>query len=82
LRHRLHPAGVQVLDIRPGFVATRMTAHLPQSGPLWAEPDQVARDILRASGKGRAVLYTPWFWRGVMAAVRAVPRPVFHRTRL
>ena len=82
LRHRLHVAGVQVLDVRPGFVATRMTAHLPQAGPLWAQPDRVARDILRAVETGRAVLYTPWFWRGIMAGVRNLPRPLLHRTRL
>lgn len=82
LRHRLHGAGVQVLDVRPGFVSTRMTAHLPQRGPLWAEPDRVARDILRAVEGGHAVLYTPWFWKGVMAGVRGLPRPLFHRTRL
>jgi short-subunit dehydrogenase len=80
LRHRLHPAGVQVLDIRPGFVATRMTEHLPQGGPLWAEPDRVAADILRAVRRRRAVLYTPWFWRIILAIVRALPRPLFHRT--
>ncbi len=82
LRHRLHGAGVQVLDVRPGFVATRMTAHLPRSGLLWSEPDRVAKDILGAVRAGRAVLYTPWFWRGIMLVVRGLPRPVFHRTRL
>jgi len=80
LRHRLHAAGVQVLDIRPGFVATAMTAHLSQTGPLWAQPDRVAADILRAIGRRRAVLYTPRFWRVVMAVIRALPRPLFHRT--
>lgn len=82
LRHRLHAAGVAVLDIRPGFVSTRMTAHLPRGGPLWAEPDRVARDIVRATETGRAVLYTPWFWGGIMAIVRGLPRPLFHRTQL
>ena len=82
LRHRLHPAGVQVLDVRPGFVVTRMTAHLEQVGLLWAQPDRVARDILRDIGTKRSVLYTPWFWRGMMAGVRNLPRPLFHRTRL
>lgn len=82
LRHRLHPAGVQVLDIRPGFVATRMTEHLPQQGPLWAEPDRVADDILRALRRRRAVLYTPWFWRVILAIVRALPRALFHRISL
>ena len=79
LRHRLHAAGVQVLDIRPGFVATRMTEHLPQGGLLWAEPDRVAADIVRAVERRRAVLYTPWFWRIILGIVRALPRPVFHR---
>ena len=80
LRHRLHPAGVQVLDIRPGFVTTRMTDHLARGGFLWADPDRVAADIERAIARGRAVLYTPWFWRGILAIVRALPRPLFHRT--
>lgn len=80
LRHRLAAAGVQVLDIRPGFVATRMTEHLPQSGLLWAQPDKVAADILRAVERRRAVLYTPWFWRLILLIVRALPRPIFHRT--
>ena len=80
LRHRLYAAGVQVLDIRPGFVATRMTDHLPRGGPLWAEPDRVAADIVRAIERRRAVLYTPWFWRVILGIVRALPRPLFHRT--
>jgi short-subunit dehydrogenase len=80
LRHRLHRAGVQVLDIRPGFVMTRMTDHLSRGGLLWAEPDRVAADIERALARRRSVLYTPWFWRGILAVVRALPRPLFHRT--
>jgi decaprenylphospho-beta-D-erythro-pentofuranosid-2-ulose 2-reductase len=82
LRHRLHGRGVAVLDVRPGFVATPMTNHLPHDGPLWSTPEAVARDILRAVDRRGAVLYTPWFWRWIMLAVRAVPRPLFHRTRL
>ncbi|MGO4527056.1 SDR family oxidoreductase [Microvirga sp. 2MCAF35] len=82
LRHRLFAVGVQVLDIRPGFVSTKMTAHLPQGGPLWASPDQVAADIVRAVEKRKEVLYTPWFWRWVMMGVRNVPGPLFHRTSL
>lgn len=82
LRHRLAGTGVRVLDIRPGFVSTAMTAHLAQGGPLWVGPDSVARDIARAVEHGRSVLYTPWFWRPIMLAVRNVPRPLFHRTKL
>jgi decaprenylphospho-beta-D-erythro-pentofuranosid-2-ulose 2-reductase len=82
LRHRLFAAGVRVLDIRPGFTSTRMTAHMPQGGPLWAQPDRVAADIVRAIEQGRAVLYTPWFWAGIMTIVRNLPRPVLHRSSL
>ena len=79
LRHRLHGRGVAVLDVRPGFVDTPMTAHLPKGGPLWASPERVAADIHAAIAKRRAVLYTPWFWRWIMAVIRLLPRPLFHR---
>ncbi len=82
LRHRLYPAGVRVLDIRPGFVSTRMTAHLPSSGPLWATPRRVAKDIARALKGTGGVIYTPWFWRPIMLVVRLAPAAIFHRSRL
>jgi FAD/FMN-containing dehydrogenase/short-subunit dehydrogenase len=80
LRHNLHAAGVNVLDVRPGFVATKLTAHLDRRGPLWATPDRVAKGIVKAIASGRPVLYTPWFWRIIMVVVRGLPRMVFHRT--
>jgi decaprenylphospho-beta-D-erythro-pentofuranosid-2-ulose 2-reductase len=82
LRHRLFGAGVAVIDIRPGFVATKMTAALAQGGPLWATPDAVASDILAAIRKRKSVLYTPWFWRLIMLIVRNVPNALFHRSAL
>jgi decaprenylphospho-beta-D-erythro-pentofuranosid-2-ulose 2-reductase len=82
MRHRLHAAGVVVLDIRPGFTATKMTAHLPRNGPLWATPDKVAADIVKAMEARRAVLYTPWFWAIILTVIRALPRPLFHRSSL
>jgi short-subunit dehydrogenase len=82
LRHRLFPACVAVLDIRPGFVSTRMTAHLAQGGLLWAKPEKVAADIITAIDKRRSVLYTPWFWWVIMGIVRSLPMPLFHRSKL
>ena len=78
LRNRLDRRGVQVLTIRPGFVATPMTAHMPQ-GPLFAQPERVARDIQRAIEKRRDIVYTPWFWRWMMLAVRLIPEWKFKR---
>jgi short-subunit dehydrogenase len=82
LRHRLFKSGVIVLDIRPGFVSTRMTSHLPQRGPLWATPDRVAADIATAIKRQQTVLYTPWFWRQIMLLVRNLPVALLHRTKL
>lgn len=82
LRHRLFRHGIAVLDVRPGFVTTPMTAHLPRGGPLWASPEAVAADIEVAISRRRAVLYTPWFWRWIMALITRVPRALFHRSRL
>ncbi|MEQ8968606.1 MAG: SDR family oxidoreductase [Azospirillaceae bacterium] len=82
LRHRLVGKGVAVVDIRPGFVDTPMTATFDRGGPLWATPARVARDIDRAMERGRAVVYTPWFWRWIMLVIRLVPRFVMHRTGL
>jgi decaprenylphospho-beta-D-erythro-pentofuranosid-2-ulose 2-reductase len=81
LRNRLHPSGVTVLTIKPGFVDTPMTAHL-RKGALFASPETVARDISRAIDKGRNVLYTPAIWFWIMALVRLTPEAVFKRLKL
>lgn len=81
LRHRLHGKGVAVIDIRPGFVDTPMTAAF-RKGALWASPDRVARDIVSAVDRRASVVYTPWFWRWILLAIRHVPESVFVRTRL
>jgi decaprenylphospho-beta-D-erythro-pentofuranosid-2-ulose 2-reductase len=82
LRHRLFVKNVTVLDIRPGFVLTKMTTDMQQGGPLWASPDRIAKDILAGVKSQGAVLYTPWFWRFIMMGVRNLPAPLFHRIPL
>ena len=82
LRARLFKVGVHVVDVKPGFVATPMTAGLPLPGPLVATPEKVAKDIVRAVERKKDVLYTPWFWWGIMLIIRNVPRFVFKRASL
>ena len=82
LRARLFKVGVHVVDVEPGFVATPMTAGLPLPGPLVATPEKVAKDIVRAVERKKDVLYTPWFWWGIMLIIRNVPRFVFKRASL
>lgn len=82
LNARLFKAGAHVVTIKPGFVATPMTAGLPLPGPLVATPDKVAADITRAIEKNRDVIYTPWFWSLIMLIIRSVPKFAFKRASL
>lgn len=81
LRNRLAPAGVHVLTVKPGFVDTPMTADFDK-GALWVGPDHIARGIQRAIRRGSDEVYLPFFWRGIMAIIRAIPEPVFKRLKL
>jgi short-subunit dehydrogenase len=83
LRNRLHRAGVSVLTIKPGFVDTAMTRGLlDPSSPLVASPEKVASDIDKAIRKRKDVLYTPWFWWGVMRVICSIPEVLFKRLKL
>jgi short-subunit dehydrogenase len=83
LRQRLQSAGVHVLTIKPGCVDTPMTRGLlnPKS-PMVASPSRVARDIDRAIRSRKNTLYTPWFWRPILAIIRSIPEPLFKRIKL
>jgi decaprenylphospho-beta-D-erythro-pentofuranosid-2-ulose 2-reductase len=78
VRHRLAPKGISVLLVKPGFVDTPMTAHLPHS-PLFASPAYVAGKIVSAMECGKSTIYVPFFWRPVMWIVRALPESIFNR---
>jgi decaprenylphospho-beta-D-erythro-pentofuranosid-2-ulose 2-reductase len=82
LRNRLARRGVQVVTVIPGFVATRMTAGMDLNPRLTAQPDEVAVAISNAIDRGRDVVWVRPVWRVIMAIIRALPEPVFKRTKL
>jgi NAD(P)-dependent dehydrogenase (short-subunit alcohol dehydrogenase family) len=82
LAHRLHGTPLHVLLVKPGFVDTPMTAHMPRGGPLWAKPEQIAENIEKALRRKQTVAYTPRFWWPIMTVIRFLPRPIFFRTKL
>jgi short-subunit dehydrogenase len=83
LRNRLSSTRVSVITIKPGFVDTGMTwGRLDPNSPLLADPDQVAAVIERAILRRRDVVYVPWFWRIIMAIIKAIPEPIFKRMKL
>lgn len=81
LRHRLASSGVRVLTVKPGFIATKMTAGL--SFPRWltSRPETAARDIFRAQQKGRDVCYTPAYWKPLTWLFTHLPEWLFKRMK-
>lgn len=73
LRARSARSGVHVLTVKPGYVATRMLAGRRVPAFLTASPERVARDVFRAALRRRDVLYTPGWWRWLLAGYRALP---------
>ena len=82
LAHRLAQVGARAVIIKPGFIATRMTQHLPQKGPLWSSPERVAKIVRNATIRGGPVIYAPGYWRWIMLIVRLIPTWLFHRSNL
>jgi len=79
LRNRLFDRSVQVMTVKPGFVATKMTANMQLPEKLTAMPDAVAKDIYRAQQKGKDQLYTKWLWRYIMLIICHIPEFIFKR---
>jgi hypothetical protein len=59
-----------------------MTANEDRAGWLWAKPERVAWDIVRAIDRKKTEIYTPWFWRWVMWAIRMIPDRMFSKLRI
>ena len=81
LRNRLHPSGVRVITIKPGFVDTAMTYGLPGLF-LVASPQVIGVRIARAPDQSADVLYLPWFWRYIMLIIKHIPEPIFKRLKM
>jgi decaprenylphospho-beta-D-erythro-pentofuranosid-2-ulose 2-reductase len=81
LRNRLYRSGVAVVEIKPGFVDTPMTAHL-RKNLLFASPRRVGLAVYRAILRRRDIVYVPWFWRPILTLVTLLPERVFKRLTL
>jgi decaprenylphospho-beta-D-erythro-pentofuranosid-2-ulose 2-reductase len=81
LRGRLHSTGIRVVLIKPGIVDTPMTAHL-RKGLLMAQPETVARRIVRSFTQGPETVYTPGIWRLIMTVIKSIPEGIFKKLPL
>ena len=73
LRIDLAHKGVRVVDVRPGYVHTAMTAGAPHPLPFVWELDRAVEHILRGIEKGRAIVAFPWPVVGLLGFGRLLP---------
>ncbi|MDP6519955.1 MAG: SDR family NAD(P)-dependent oxidoreductase [Planctomycetota bacterium] len=78
LRNRLSEANVSVTTIKPGFVATDMTAGMGKL-PFIISAPSAARRILSAVRQGAETRYVPLRWWLVGRALGLVPSFIFKR---
>ena len=82
LRNRMFKLNVFVLDVRPGFVKTKMTAHLHLPKFLTTDPSTVARDIFKAQQSRKDIIYTPFYWYWIMMFIKNIPEFIFKRMKI
>ncbi len=78
LGEALREFGVRVLVIRPGMVRTKFSAHVKEA-PLTVDKEYVAALAVRASDKGKELVWAPGAFRYVMIILRHIPRPIFRK---
>lgn len=78
LQQRVVKTNINVLIIKPGPVATPMTAHLENSRAL-ANPEKVAKVIVAGINKGKSEIYSPGLWRYIMLVVKLIPAKIFNQ---
>jgi len=82
LRHRLFKAGVHVMTVKPGFVATKMTAGMDLPKKLLASPHDVADAIFYGVHAKRNTIYVKNIWRFIMLIITHLPESLFKKTKL
>jgi decaprenylphospho-beta-D-erythro-pentofuranosid-2-ulose 2-reductase len=80
LRNRLDRYGVNVVTVKPGPVATAMTAGLKL--PLIIQAEEAARGALALAEAGTGVGYVPKTWAPIMLTIQHVPSVIFRRTNI
>jgi short-subunit dehydrogenase len=81
LRARLWRRGVRVITVKPGFVATEMTAAMQLPPLLTAAADEVGRAVVAASQRGAAVVYVRKRWWPIMTIIKLLPERIFMRLK-
>ena len=78
LSEALRPSGAGVMIVRPGWVATRMTAGLAPA-PMATTPEAVAADIVKGLERSADVVWSPAPLEVMFAVLRLLPKSIWRR---
>lgn len=79
LRGELRRAGVQVVTLLPGYIATPLTARNPYKMPFLMPADRFADRAFQAITAGASYRVIPWQMGVVAKLMRLLPNPLFDR---
>lgn len=82
LRQYLHPFGVHVITVIPGFVNTKMTSHLTLPERLTTTPEKLAIRTFNAYKSKRSIIYSSFSWWLISLIIKHIPEFIFKRLRL
>ena len=82
LRNLMSPFGINVITVKPGFVATKMIANHPTPAILTATADETAKKIHSAYTNKRNIVYSNLKWRLIMLVIQSIPERIFKRLKL
>jgi NAD(P)-dependent dehydrogenase (short-subunit alcohol dehydrogenase family) len=69
----LHPRGIGVSVVAPGFVATPLTAQNDFAMPALLTPEQAATELLRGWARGQFLIHFPKRFTRVLQVLRLLP---------
>lgn len=77
LRQKLCKTPVRVVDVRPGFVDTKMLRGRKGLFGI-VSPEKAADDIFHAIQQGKRIVYVPSWWAVVMWFFKRLPESLYH----
>ncbi|MDP1691656.1 MAG: SDR family oxidoreductase [Burkholderiaceae bacterium] len=79
LRGECRDAGVRVVTLVPGYIATPLTAGNRYAMPFLMPPAEFAEHAFRAIARGTSYRVIPWQMGFVVKLMRLLPNPLFDR---
>jgi len=81
LRQKFAKSNIHVMTVKPGYVATKMTAGLDTPPSLTAQPEDVAKAIVKGMESKKNVLYYKSKWALLMWIIRHVPEFMYKKMK-